>query len=288
MKESFFRLRATRTIRIASAAIALAATGACAALDRTATAESIAASSQMRPQRIAAGGFVLMTYARIAAPSEPATVYIEGDGLAWRTRTEVSVDPTPTDPVGLRLAAVDRGPNVIYIARPCHYPPPGGDPRCTPAYWTDRRFAEEVVTATNQAIDRFAPPGVRLVGFSGGGAVAVLVATRRNDVLDVRTVAGNLDHVTLNRHHGVSQQTGSLNPADFAARLAELPQLHLVGGRDSVVVPAIAESYTRRAGHTDCIEIRRVESATHTQGWIEPWRALASQRVACRSGGQAR
>ncbi|MCA3248600.1 MAG: alpha/beta hydrolase [Azospirillum sp.] len=274
-----------RASLVASVAIA---TGACAAFDRAGAADSIASTAQLRAARVASGGFSLLSYSRISDPASPITVYIEGDGLAWRTRTEVSIDPTPTDPIGLRLAVADRGSNVLYLARPCQYPPAGGDPRCNAAYWTDRRFAEEVVVAMNAAIDGFAPRGVRLVGYSGGGAVAVLVAARRTDVIDIRTVAGNLDHATLNRHHGVTPQRGSLNPVDVAARLARVPQLHLVGGRDSIVVPLVAESYVRRAGSGDCIEIRRIENATHGDGWIEPWQRIATAPIQCRAGGSAR
>ena len=36
--------------------------------------------------------------------------------------------------------------------------------------------------------------GIHLIGYSGGGAIAVLTASRREDVLSVRTIAANLDH----------------------------------------------------------------------------------------------
>ena len=37
------------------------------------------------------------------------------------------------------------------------------------------------------------------VGYSGGAAVAALVAGRRSDIVSLRTLSGYLDHVALNR-----------------------------------------------------------------------------------------
>jgi len=259
--------------------------GACATFDRSGAADAIARGAQLARAQGAAGQFVLTTFRRQRDPQAPLNIYIEGDGLAWRSRSEVSLDPTPTNPMGLRLAAVDPSANILYIARPCQYTPMEVDRRCNEVYWTDKRFAEEVVVSVNQAIDqalRAGGRGVRLVGYSGGGAVAALVAARRSDVIDLRTVAGNLDHVTLNRHHDVTQQRGSLNAADVAARLAKLPQLHLIGTADPVVVPVVAESYLRRAGPTTCVELRRISGASHVEGWIEAWAQIVRETVACK------
>jgi hypothetical protein len=270
---------------VALVLIAAAALGGCATFDRLGEADSIAKPANLTRAQVSTATFVLTTFSRRRDPQAPVTVYVEGDGLAWLSRSEVSPDPTPRNPVGLKLAALDPSENVLYVARPCQYTPMEIDRRCNELYWTDRRFAEEVVAAVNQAIDghlRGGGRGVRLVGFSGGGAVAALVAARRTDVIDLRTVAGNLDHVTLNRHHGVTQQRGSLNAADVAQRLAQLPQLHLIGDKDGVVVPVVAESYLRRTGPTRCVEIRRIADATHESGWTDVWPRIVRERIGCR------
>lgn len=259
----------------------------CAAFDRGGTADQIAKPAGMTRSLVRTSGFVLTAYTRNRDAEAPWVVYIEGDGLAWRSRSEVSPDPTPRTPVGLQLAVLDPAPNVLYLARPCQYTPFEVDRRCHKDYWTGRRFAEEVVASMNEAIDkgtRSSTRGVRLVGYSGGGAVAALIAARRSDVIDLRTVAGNLDHVALNRHHDVTPLKGSLNAADVAPKLAGLPQLHLVGGRDKVVVPSVVESYAQRAGERRCIRIQRVEGATHEDGWTEIWPATLRRPPACASG----
>ena len=71
---------------------------------------------------IKAGDFALMTYQRFDKRLDNISIYIEGDGRAWETKYRLSEDPTPSNPVALRLAAVDPAANIAYIARPGQYP----------------------------------------------------------------------------------------------------------------------------------------------------------------------
>ena len=262
------------------ALIALALAG-CAS-DRNAAAEAMAQSAGMVRRVVPAGDFALTTYSRVADPGQPVTVYIEGDGLAWRTRYEPSLDPTPRKAVGLALAAADRSANVVYLARPCQFTAPAANPRCGTAYWTDKRFAPEVIAATDAAIDRMVASGtgVNLVGYSGGGAVALLVAARRRDVISIRTVAGNLDQAEVNRIHRVDPMPGSLNAIDFAPQLANIPQLHFSGGDDETVPPAIANRFRAAAGER-CVKTLVVPGASHESGWPERWPTLLAMKPSC-------
>ena len=262
------------------ALLALALAG-CAS-DRNAAAEAMAQSAGLVHRVVPAGDFALTTFSRIADPSQPVTVYIEGYGLAWRTRYEPSLDPTPRKAIGLALAVADRSANVVYLARPCQFTPPSANPRCGTAYWTDKRFAPEVIAATDAAIDKIVGGGTRinLVGYSGGGAVAVLVAARRSDVASIRTVAGNLDHDEVNRIHRVSPMPGSLNAIAVAARVASVPQIHFSGGDDETVPPAIAERFRAAAGGR-CVKTRVVAGASHESGWPERWPSLLAMVPSC-------
>ncbi len=249
--------------------------------DRLANADHLAAPAGLVRREVSTATFRLTTYSRDRDTAAPVVVYIEGDGLAWKSRSEPSADPTPAEAMGLRLAALDPSPNVLYLARPCQFT--RNDSRCAQTYWTDRRFAEEVVTGMNQAID-LAARGRRLhlVGYSGGGAIAALIAARRNDVASLRTVAGNLDHDAVNRFHDVSPMRGSLNAINLAAGLATLPQEHFVGGADEVVPAFVAEAFVRAVGNGDCAKVVRVEGATHTDGWANAWRINAARVPTCR------
>lgn len=124
-------------------------------------------------------------------------VYIEGDGHAWQSRTRPSADPTPHNPVGLRLALADPSPApLLYLARPCQYARGEVLRHCATRYWTSARLSEEVISSLDAAVSAAkAHSGARhvaLVGFSGGGGAAALLAARRRDVVFLGSVAGNL------------------------------------------------------------------------------------------------
>jgi dienelactone hydrolase len=265
--------------------LALAALGACASMaPRLALADRIAAGAGLTRADTPGGPFTLATWSRITDPAAPLTVYIEGDGLAWLTRREVSPDPTPTDPIALRLAALDPAANVLYVAHPCQYQPPAGAVACAPAYWTSRIYGPEAVASVNAVIDAFAARTsgqVRLVGYSGGGALAVLAAAGRADVTDLRTIAGNIATARFVALHGVSPYAGSLDPADAAPRLKALPQIHFVGGRDGVAPAVIAEAYAQRMGPSPCLTIVTLPQATHERGWTDAWPHWLAERPLC-------
>ncbi|NIQ12880.1 MAG: alpha/beta hydrolase, partial [Candidatus Dadabacteria bacterium] len=79
------------------------------------------------------------------------------------------------------------------------------------------------------------------VGYSGGGTVAALIATRRNDVSSLTTIAANLDHAEWTRLHHISPLTGSLNAVNFIDKIENIDQLHFVGGKDKIVPKEIID-----------------------------------------------
>jgi hypothetical protein len=259
---------------------------ACAALDPDAHADSLAAPAHMHRETVSAEDFVLTAYARVTRPDKPLRVYIEGDGLAWLSRTEPSLDPTPREAIGLAIAAADPAPNVVYLARPCQFTPMSMNARCTPEYWTGKRFSKEVVDSMNAAIGQFAArvPGqsIELVGYSGGAAIAVLIAARRTDIGSIRTVAGNLDSEFVNQLHHVSAMPLSENPIDFANRVAKIPQIHFSGSRDAVVPPLVASRFVEATGST-CAQAVSIPDLSHEGDWTDRWPELLKIVPACTS-----
>ena len=234
-----------------------------------------------------AGAFRLVRWTRFAPGTPVLRLYIEGDGHAWARPDRPSDDPTPWQPVALELAARDPAASVAWLSRPCQYldPGPAADSACDQRFWTDERYAEVVVQSASIAVDQLlAASGARsveLVGFSGGGAVAALVAARRHDVVTLRTVAANLDTAAWTRSHGLRPLRGSLNPADAAGRLASVAQVHFVGAGDANVGPAIAAAYRARFPPPNCLSVILVADVTHTEGWAERWEGLLRSPAVC-------
>jgi hypothetical protein len=258
--------------------------GACAQIDRNAHADALAAPAGLVREQIATGQFVLTAWSRLERPNQPIDLYIEGDGLAWISRSEPSLDPTPREATGLALAAADPAPNVVYLARPCQFTPMSLNPQCSVAWWTGKRFAPDVVASMNEAIDQIAAraPGQRLnlIGFSGGAAIAVLVAARRHDVASIRTVAGNLDDEYVNRTHGVSAMPESLNAIDAAASVSSIPQIHFNSDADTVVTPEVARRFIAATGNR-CALAQTVPGIAHDGDWSSKWPDLLAITPRC-------
>ena len=206
--------------------------------------------------------------------SKALSVYIEGDGFAWITNDQPSTNPTPLDPLALKLALAQPEGNAAYLARPCQYVDDEAS-NCSSRYWTQLRFAPEVVTAMNQAIDalkqRFGATRLTLVGYSGGGAVAALVAARRDDVTRLITVAGNLDSSAWAEYHRVSPLSGSLNPTDEVEGLQRIRQWDFVGQKDRDVPPALVQQFADRfpAAHRPTVVVE--PGFDHHCCWVQAW-----------------
>ncbi len=267
----------------AAAAVLLIAlfAGGCSFTPRAEIAARLAESGGLRRVEIAAGPFILTAFARVTQKGRPATVYIEGDGHAWLGRHTPSLDPTPDDPVGLKLAARDGGPNVIYLARPCQYSRMAAPVACPVKYWTAARFSPVVIKTMNDELDilkqHYGFGKINLAGYSGGGAVSVLLAARRHDVATLRTVAGDIDSAVMGQMHGLSPLTGSLAPEDAERAIAHIPQIHFIGGKDTVITPAIYQGYKEMSGQGACVARHIVADATHNGGWARVWPALLKE-----------
>jgi hypothetical protein len=94
-------------------------------------------------------------------------------------------------------------------------------------------------------------------------------------------VAANLDTEAWTRSHDLTPLAGSLNPADVAASLATLPQIHFVGGDDSNVDASVVRSFVRRIGPTRCARIEIESGLTHNGDWAARWPLLLAQTPAC-------
>ena len=254
-------------------------------MERHASALSLAATAGWSPTLIPAGHFILQAWVPAGLERAPGaanspgtlTVYLEGDGLAWLNESTPSSDPTPSNPLALRLALRHSGA-VAYLARPCQYVQEQNQYNCQPKFWTTHRFAPEVVDATSRALDTLKrQSGARqlvLVGYSGGGAVAALVTAQRRDVARLVTVAGNLDHAAWTQLKRLTPLSGSLNPADFTPQLAPVAQWHIVGERDTVMPPAVVQGYAQRFAVSQTPRVITLAAFNHDCCWADIWTPL--------------
>ncbi|WP_339526787.1 alpha/beta hydrolase [Pseudomonas sp. EA_35y_Pfl2_R111] len=218
---------------------------------------------------------------RHAVPGQRLRVYLEGDGHAWATSSQPSLDPSPRQLLLAELAFTDPTPN-LYLARPCQFI---SAPTCTTALWTNRRYAEEIVHSLDQALDqlkaRYDNRDFELVGYSGGATLALLLALRRDDIAQVQTLAGNLSPRRWTATLTLTPLDGSLEPLDQRERLARIPQRHLLGDADRVIPRVLLDDYRRALGQADCLETAILPGVGHAEGWPQAWAAWREQPLSC-------
>jgi len=231
---------------------------------RTELAEAVSAY-RGQTEIISTTQFDLMSASNMSAGKvDTLRIYIEGDGKAWATRSQPSTDPSPRNLLMARLALADPHPSV-YLARPCQFHKSAG---CGVAMWTDKRFTAPVIQSFNDALDklkaRHGAQSLELIGYSGGGYVAMVLAGMRSDVTQLQTLAGNIDPQAWARHHQISPLANLEDISDLG-RLNSLPQEHFVGSNDKVVPASLVEAFVGKQRFS-CASVTRV-AADHESGW---------------------
>ena len=209
-------------------------------------------------------------------------VYLDHDGTPWLGDTPAA-DPTPRNTLTLQLLALDPAP-ALYLGRPC-YLGLRTDAPCRPELWTSARYSEPVVASMAAALERLiAAEGsseIVLVGYSGGGALAMLLAPRIPRTVAVVTVAANLDIDAWADHHGWPRLTGSLNPSRVG-QPAGILRWHYAGARDTTVP---AELIQRAVPPGDPVVV--IADYDHVCCWTEQWPSVLQEvdRQLRRRGG---
>lgn len=222
--------------------------------------------------------FKIFTLLKNTDPKKPLRVYIEGDGRAFINKYTPSQNPTPLSFFLLNLVKEDDYPNILYIARACQF---SEDDKCQEKYWTIARFSPEAVDSIAEVLQNFSKQKIELIGYSGGGAIAKLIAQKNSNIANLRTIAGNLDHQKFTEIHRVPALSKSAPDFDLQ-QLAKIPQIHFVGADDKIVPEIIAKSYEEKLPQKNCSEIMVIKNATHSQGWSEVWPQLLQKTPNCR------
>ncbi|RYZ94226.1 MAG: hypothetical protein EOO68_20665 [Moraxellaceae bacterium] len=206
-------------------------------------------------------------------------VYIEGDGLPFKNRFQITQDPSPSNPLLLKLMSLDSNTS-LYLGRPCYFTrslTALHDAQCNPGLWTTARYSEDVVNSMVEALRQYLSlhpaMGITLIGHSGGGAIAMLMAARMSEVDQVVTLAGNVDTRAWTRLHHYAPLKESLNPASLSVHSLPEKQIHIGGDKDDMVPPALGHEFLNRIGQHMMI----IRDADHNCCWLRHWADVLTQ-----------
>ncbi len=198
-------------------------------------------------------------------PGEKVRVYIDGNAS---TRGLFNKETVLENPVAAQLAQKDKTKSILYLDRPCYF---SNDNMCKPAIWKEGKYLPEVIDEVVAALYNFADkhkiPEYELVGYDGGAAVALLVATRLNSkkvkVSKVITIAGILDTEQYARSNDESLHEACLNPAREGYSLSKIPQLHIVGALDKKTPAFYVQQFKNIMRNPVSFKVESYASANH-------------------------
>jgi pimeloyl-ACP methyl ester carboxylesterase len=243
-------------------------------------AQTLARSNGLEPLLLQGTQFQHHAFAAVRGPPGLLVLFIEGDGSPWKQsgwwvvgHWRPAADPTPRLPLALELAAATPAA-VLYLGRPCYLEvirPPG----CSEPLWTSQRYSHEVVASMSAAATKYIAEHhfeqVLIVGYSGGGTLAALMARDLPHVSGLVTIAGNLDPDAWTQLHGYLPLRGSVNPSLQPPLPADLKQWYLVGERDSNVSAAATARYFARIPQDRVWSYARFD---HKCCWVEAWPSI--------------
>jgi len=200
-------------------------------------------------------------------------IYLDGDGTPWLNRYRRAKDPTSRKKMILTLMNIDQAPAIL-LGRPCYYGQ-HTSLNCHPRYWTSHRYAPKIVQSMQQALSIWLTQhpqvqNITFIGYSGGGALAVLLAAHFKQIRQVVTVAANLDISQWTKQHTYTPLTGSLNPIMQAKLPANIKQVHIAGALDKNMPVAIIKNYAATKGPAEVIIF---DNQTHCC-WDKHWLAI--------------
>ena len=200
-------------------------------------------------------------------PGDILHVYIEGDGLPWLNRHTISPDPTPNYPLALDLMSQDRN-YALYLGRPCYFGLDLGE--CSTTLWTNGRYGKNVLDSMEAAIMTIIQTKniekIVMIGYSGGGVIASLLANRINKTQFYLTIAANLDIDSWTRHHGYSPLDKSINPISIASSMKTMG-VHLIGENDQVVPQQISTRFIEKTEG----KVHVFKNYDHLCCWTKDW-----------------
>lgn len=203
-------------------------------------------------------------------------VYLGGDGTPWFNGRYITDDPTPLNPVMLRLMKLDNA-NTVYLGRPCYHQH-RMPKNCRKALWTTERYSQQVIQSMITALKRYQHENkitnIKLFGFSGGGTIAMLMAPHLKNVSTVITLGANLDTNAWTKHHTYLPLTGSLNPATQVPLATHIQQIHIAAALDKKVPYYIIKSVTQKQINAKFILLK---NADHNCCWGTIWPSLINK-----------
>ena len=210
----------------------------------------------------------LATWRKDVKPFKKLRIYIDGNAF---TTGFTKKRPEMYSNVAMQLALKDDFPSIAYLGRPCYFI---DQDVCQPIVWEQGKYAPEVIDEMKMVIQnwqkKYNLAEIEFVGYDGGAALALSLATRLKNVKVTRvvTIAGILDPKVDAMYRDEDILPDSVNPANETYLVSGIPQIHYVGGKDKVVPIAFTQNFVKKLPNPVSVQIKRVPNANH-DNWAQ-------------------
>jgi hypothetical protein len=219
-------------------------------------------------------GFSLLSLKKLSSAKQ-LHIYIEGDGHPW-LGNNISTNPGPFHLMALSLMQLDRSPS-LYLGRPCYFQGlTDSQKSCHPALWTRARYSQQVVDAMVNALA--SDPELAkydewvLIGHSGGGTLAYLMAHQLSKVNKVIAISSNLNVNAWVEYHQYAPLDQSLDPATLRSTKS-LELVYLAGGKDKNVPLELNQTFLNKVN----AKIIFRDEYGHDCCWKKEWPKILNQ-----------
>ncbi len=219
-------------------------------------------------QPVKTKNITLATWRKNVKPFQKLRIYIDGNAY---TTGFIHKRPKMYADVAMQLALKDSFPSIAYLGRPCYFIEQSV---CKPVIWEEGKYAPEIIEEMKDVIQgwqkKYNLKEVEFVGYDGGAAIALTLATRLRNIKVTRviTIAGILDTKTDAMYRDEDIFTDSVNPANETYLLSRIPQVHYVGGKDKVVPIIFTQNFVKKLPNPISVQIKRLSNADH-ENWNE-------------------
>lgn len=212
------------------------------------------------------------SYKQIKTPDFAISVY-ENDTIRknklLRFYIEGSGTPNPDKTIALTMAQKDNFQNSIVLMRPCQFDEE--NKLCTTKeIWTTHQFSPEILEEYKMVIDYYAKKHkaskIEFIAYDSGATVALLLASRLNNVSRVITIGGILDIDEYAQNNNLPAFQNAQNPAQNYLLMEKIPQVHYVGDQDEITTKAMAEKFVKKLPHPVHAVVKVVPDTDH-ENW---------------------
>lgn len=181
--------------------------------------------------------------------------YISGNG-----------NPTPKNPIALKLAENDDFQNIVVLTRPCQYNEKMSI--CSnESIWKENQYHPEIIQEMSELvlfyIKKYKPKHIEFVAIDSATPLAFSLAQKFSNTSKIITIGGILDVDSYAKENNFKNLHSSQTPMNNRLFLSRIPQIHYVNDDDKIATVENAERFVSKLINPKSAVVKIVRNIDH-------------------------